>query len=74
MSEHRLSAVIMGALVGEALAEDGLAQAEFARRVAVSAKHLNQVIKGRAVATNAQLDYWAFALGRRWVISLERQP
>lgn len=68
------TAAVMGALIGQALAEDGLTQAEFARRVGVSTKHLNSVIRGRAVATAAQLDYWAFALGRRWSITLEQRP
>lgn len=74
MTGHQSSATIMGALIGQALAEDDLRQAEFARRAGVSTKHLNSVIKGRAVATAAQLDYWAFVLGRRWAIALERQP
>jgi hypothetical protein len=71
-SGHRLTSLTMGALVGLALAEDGVSQAEFCRRVGVSPKHLNEVIRGRAVATATQLDYWAFALGRRWSVALLR--
>ena len=63
----------MGALIGQALVEDGMAQAEFARRVGSSAKHVNQVINGHAVATHALCDYWAWVLGRRWSITLEHQ-
>lgn len=70
--DHQLTSLTMGALVGQALAEDGVSQAEFCRRVGVSPKHLNEVIRGRAVATATQLDYWAFALGRRWSVTLLR--
>lgn len=68
--EHQLTALTMGALIGQALIKDGVSQAEFCRRVGVSPKHLNEVIRGRAVATATQLDYWAFALGRWWDITL----
>lgn len=34
----------------------------------------NGVITGRCVASVAQLDYWAFALGRRWNVTLEQAP
>ena len=61
----------MAALIAEALAEDGLTQAEFARRVGVSEKHMSQVLTGKTVGRNAALDYWAFALGRRFVVRLE---
>lgn len=68
-----LSANIMGYLIRDALAEDGISQAEFARRVGVSAKHLNAVVNGKGVARSGQLDYWAFILGREWHISLEHR-
>lgn len=60
----------MGRLIGQALDEDGITQAEFCRRVGCSTKHLNRVISGAATAHPSQLDYWAFVLGRRWRISL----
>lgn len=69
---HRLTVITMGALIGQALVEDGISQAEFCRRVGSSPRHLNQVITGRAVASVAQLDYWAFALGRYWSVALAR--
>lgn len=72
--QPRLTAIAMGALIGAALVEDGISQAEFCRRVGVSTKHLNRVIKGHCVATYAQLDYWAFTLGRRWNVTLEQAP
>jgi transcriptional regulator with XRE-family HTH domain len=60
----------MARLVGEALAQDGLSQAEFCRRVGVSPKHLNQVLLGRATAYPATLDYWAFVLDRHFTVQL----
>jgi transcriptional regulator with XRE-family HTH domain len=60
----------MARLIADALAEDGLSQSEFARMAGVSAKHLNQVLNGKAAAAPAQLDYWAFLLGREWHIEL----
>lgn len=71
MSRWRSTAVAMGELIGQALAEDGISQAEFCRRVGVSTKHLNQVIHGRAIAAPGQMDYWAFVLGRRWSVALD---
>jgi transcriptional regulator with XRE-family HTH domain len=61
---------VMGRLIGEALDEDGMTQAEFCRRVGTSTKHLNQVISGKATAHVSQLDYWAFVLGRTWSVAL----
>lgn len=63
----------MGEMIGAALDEDGISQAEFCRRIGVSTKHLNEVIKGHAVATQAQFDYWAWTLGRRWRVALVPQ-
>lgn len=67
----RLTAHVMGQLIGAALAEDGISQAEFARRVGASLKHVNQVLGGNATASHGQLDYWAFVLRRRWNVTLE---
>lgn len=60
-------------LIGQALEEDGLSQAEFCRRVGVTTKHLNQVLLGKATARLQALDYWAFVLGRTFVVTLERR-
>jgi transcriptional regulator with XRE-family HTH domain len=46
----------------------GITQAEFARRLGRSPKHVNQVIRGRA--GSMELDYWAFVLGARFEITL----
>lgn len=65
-----LTAAVMAHLLAEAIEADGLTQAEFARRVGASTKHVNQVLTGKAHAYQATLDYWAFVLGRRWQIDL----
>ena len=67
---NRLTSQEMGRIIGERLDEMGISQAEFCRRVGVTPKHLCKVIGGTAVATTAQLDYWAFVLGCRWSVSL----
>lgn len=66
----------MATLIGAALQEDGMSQAEFCRRVGVSAKHLNTVLRGHATARAATLDYWAFVLGRHFEVFLDvgREP
>lgn len=69
LTEHR-----MAICIGEALAEDGISQADFCRRVGISPKHLSQVLNGKATARPASLDYWAHALDRRFVVGLERRP
>jgi len=70
MAEITLSQALMCQLIGEAIEEDGLTQAEFARRVGCTPKHANQVLTGKAFAAPATLDFWAFVLGRRWHIEL----
>lgn len=69
-----LTAEIMAQQIAAALKAEGLTQAEFARRAGVSAKHVNQVIRGHVTARAAQLDYWAFVLGRRFTVTLEKVP
>lgn len=68
-----LTAEIMARLIAEAIEEDGLTQAEFARRVGATPKHVCKVLGGSAHAYQATLDYWAFVLGRRWTIDLVPQ-
>lgn len=65
-----LTAERMARLLAEAIEQDGLTQAEFARRVGASTKHVNLVLNGKAHAYQATLDYWAFVLGREWTIEL----
>ncbi len=65
------TAAAMGLLIGQALIDQGVSQAEFSRRIGRSPKHVNRVIQGKSVATQAELDYWAYVLGFRWVIGTE---
>jgi transcriptional regulator with XRE-family HTH domain len=73
MLEIPPTASVMGALIGKTLIDKGISQAEFCRRVGVSAKHLNRVVLGHNVATQAQLDYWAFVLGMTWSVRLVKR-
>lgn len=52
------------------LANSGLSQAEFARRVGVSQKHLSLYLNGHAGVSLATLDYWTFTLGYEWHVEL----
>lgn len=55
-----------------ALEEDGMTQADFARRVGVSQKHVSMFVKGHAGVNPETLDRWALALGRDWFVDLDR--
>jgi transcriptional regulator with XRE-family HTH domain len=66
----KLTIRAMGGLIGAALDEDGISQAEFARLTGCSAKHVNQVVNGNGTATTSMLDYWAYILGRQWTVNL----
>lgn len=69
--EARLTRSVMADLIADAIAEAGLTQAEFARRVGATPKHVNRVLTSQAnFASMETLDYWAFILGRRWVVQL----
>jgi transcriptional regulator with XRE-family HTH domain len=67
----QLTQIAMVDAIHAALTEDGITQAEFARLVGCSEKHLSQVLAAKVFPPIATLDYWAFALGRRWKIQLE---
>ena len=53
-------------LIRSALDEQGLTQAEFAKRIGRTEKHVSQVLTGRA--GTAEFDYWALVLGFRFVV------
>lgn len=65
-----LTAALMARMLAEVIEREGLSQAEFARRVGASQKHVSQVLTGKAHAYQATLDYWAFVLGCEWRIDL----
>lgn len=56
--------------LAKALADDGMSQADLAREMGLSAKHVNHMIHGKSGALG-MYDYAAHVLGRRWVVSLE---
>jgi transcriptional regulator with XRE-family HTH domain len=63
----------MALLLAEAIEEDGLTQAEFARRVGATPKHVNKVLTSQSsYASMETLDYWAFILGRHWTVELKK--
>lgn len=63
----------MAELIRQHLENIGKTQAEFCREVGVSTKHLNSVLTGRATARTAALDYWAWVLGMRFDVTLQRR-
>ena len=58
----------MTALLVEHMASNGITQAELARRLGRTPKHVNQVIHGKS--GTGELDYWAYVLGLRFDVSL----
>lgn len=68
-NEH-LTAQLMARQIAEKVEQMGMTQAEFARRVGVTPKHVNRVFSGNAGAYMATLDYWAFVLGCQWNVEL----
>lgn len=66
----RLTLEVMAALISAQLDGQDISQAEFARRVGHTPKHVNTVLNHRQHASVATLDYWAFVLGLRFVVTL----
>lgn len=48
----------------------GTTQADLARTMGLSAKHINQMVQGKSGALG-MYDYAAFTLGCKWVVTLE---
>jgi transcriptional regulator with XRE-family HTH domain len=59
----------MARLLAAYMYDHDITQAELARRIGRTAKHVNQVFRGKA--GTGELDYWAFVLGARFVVTLE---
>ncbi len=57
-------------LIRQEMERQGVTQAEMARRTGRTPKHINQVFNGKA--GTAELDYWAFVLGVRFVVQIEQ--
>lgn len=60
----------MVATIRNLMAAQGITQAELARRIGRTPKHVNKVLNG--AAGSMELDYWLYVLGFRFVISVER--
>jgi transcriptional regulator with XRE-family HTH domain len=58
-------------LLAKALADSGMTQAELARRSGMTEKHVSRTLTGHNTASTGTLDYWAFVLGLRFVVSLQ---
>lgn len=58
-------------LLRERMEADGVSQADLARMVGRTAKHINQVLNGKAGTT--ELDYWAWCLGLEYHVSIRER-
>lgn len=58
----------MVACIKAELDRQGLTQAEFAKMIGRTEKHVSQVMTGKA--GTVELDYWAFVLGKKFVIRM----
>jgi transcriptional regulator with XRE-family HTH domain len=66
----RLSDRLAALLLAEMEAQ-GVSQADLARAMGLSAKHVNHLVNGKSGAL-AMYDYAAFTLGCRWNLTLGR--
>jgi len=55
------------------LDELGWSQADLAREMGVTPKHINQMLNGKATGSPGMLDFVAFTLGFEWVVTGEVQ-
>lgn len=70
---NRLGAQIAAAIAAH-LAASGMSQADLAREMGVSPKHVNQILTGKATGSPGLLDFAAFALGCEWHVELREVP
>ena len=56
-------------LIKVALKERGITQAQLAKMIGRTEKHVSAVLNGKA--GTAELDYWAFVLGVHFVVVME---
>lgn len=56
-------------IIAAKLIERGMTQADLAREMGVSAKHINQMLTGKATGSPGMLDYAAHTLGFRWAVT-----
>lgn len=60
----------LGRLLREALEADGMTQADLARAMGLSAKHINHMVSGKSGAL-AMYEFAAFTMGRKWTLTLD---
>lgn len=49
----------------------GWTQADLAREMGVTPKHINQMLTGKATGSPGMLDFAAFTLGFEWTVTAE---
>lgn len=59
-------------MIGSALADSSMTQAELSRRTGHSTKHINQVLLGNATASIEVLEYWAWTLDSHFDVALKK--
>lgn len=59
------------ALIRQHLAECGITQAQLAKMIGRTEKHVSRVLTGQA--GTAELDYWAFVLGLEFEVTVRRR-
>jgi len=59
------------AIITERLDAIGWSQADLAREMGVTQKHINQMLNGKATGSPGMLDFVAFTLGFEWVVTAE---
>lgn len=57
------------ALIKTRLDDLGMTQADLAREMGVTPKHINQMLSGKATGSPGMLDYAAHVLGFRWHVT-----
>lgn len=60
------------AIIEKQLKVKGWTQADLAREMGVTPKHINQMLTGKATGSPGMLDFVAFTLGFEWVVSASR--
>lgn len=57
------------AIITERLEALGWTQADLAREMGVTPKHINQMLTGKATGSPGMLDFAAFTLGFEWTVT-----
>lgn len=56
-------------VINAKLVELGMSQADLAREMGVTPKHINQMLTGKATGSPGMLDYCAHVLGFEWSVT-----